>query len=120
MTTPTIRATKWLWGRAEAAAAPIPEGRRSAELLRHGSLEVRYYAPRGSDPQEPHDRDELYVIASGSGTFVRGEERAPFGPGDVLFVPAKMAHRFEDFSGDFATWVMFYGPRGGEQQNPFG
>jgi mannose-6-phosphate isomerase-like protein (cupin superfamily) len=119
MSTATKHEVKWLWGRVEAAAAPIPEGRRSAELLRHGSLELRYYAPKGADPQEPHDRDELYVVASGSGTFVRGDERAPFGPGDVLFVPAKMTHRFEDFSADFATWVMFYGPRGGEQQNPF-
>ncbi len=37
-----------------------------------------------------------------------------FRPGDVLFVPAKVAHRFEDFSNGFATWVMFYGPSGGE------
>ncbi len=109
----------WQWGSAEAARAPIPAGRRSAELLRHGSLELRYYAPQGTDHQEPHDRDEIYVVASGSGMFVRGGERSPFGPNDVLFVPARMEHRFEDFSSDFATWVMFYGPVGGEKDNPF-
>jgi len=38
-----------------------------------------------------------------------------FGPGDALFVPAHTSHRFEDFSPDFATWVVFYGPDGGEQ-----
>jgi mannose-6-phosphate isomerase-like protein (cupin superfamily) len=37
-----------------------------------------------------------------------------FGPGDALFVPAGMKHRFENFSDDFATWIMFYGPEGGE------
>jgi len=42
-----------------------------------------------------------------------------FAPGDMLFVPAKMEHRFEDFSADFATWVLFYGPTGGERENPF-
>jgi hypothetical protein len=42
-----------------------------------------------------------------------------FGSGDMLFVPARMEHRFEDFSDDFATWVMFYGPAGGERENPF-
>jgi hypothetical protein len=26
-----------------------------------------------------------------------------------------VVHRFEDFSDDFCTWVMFYGPEGGEQ-----
>ncbi|MFQ5756766.1 MAG: cupin domain-containing protein [Acidiferrobacterales bacterium] len=99
----------------EASAAPIPQGGRSALLMRHGSLAVRYYAPKGTDPQQPHDQDEVYVIASGSGMFVNGDDRVPFGPGDVLFTPAGQVHRFEDFSDDFATWVVFYGPRGGEK-----
>jgi hypothetical protein len=33
----------------------------------------------------------------------------------VLFVPAGMDHRFVNFSGDFAAWVIFYGPAGGEK-----
>ena len=103
----------------EAAAAPIPEGRRSAEILRHGGLELRWYAPRGTDPQTPHDRDELYVVASGRAEFLRGGERVAVEPGDVLFVPARMEHRFENMSGDFGTWVAFYGPAGGERANPF-
>lgn len=103
----------------DAQAAPIPAGRRSAEILRNGSLEVRWYAPRGSDPQTPHDRDEVYVVASGRAEFVRGGERVSVAPMDLLFVPAGMEHRFEAMSGDFATWVMFYGPAGGERDNPF-
>lgn len=103
-----------------AARAPIPEGRRSAEVLRNGSLEVRYYAPKGIDPQGPHTRDEVYVVARGRGLFVRGAERVAFEPGAMLFVPAGVEHRFEDFSDDLATWVMFYGPEGGERDNPFG
>ena len=95
------------------AAAPQP-GRRSALLLEHGTLEVRYYAPRGTDPQEPHTRDELYVVASGRGWFVRGDERVSFETGDALFVAAGVEHRFVDFTDDFGTWVMFYGPEGGE------
>jgi mannose-6-phosphate isomerase-like protein (cupin superfamily) len=103
----------------DAQAAPVPEGRRSAEILRHGSLEVCWYAPRGTDPQTPHERDELYIVASGRADFVRGAERASAGPSDVLFVPARMEHRFEAMSEDFAVWVMFYGPAGGERDNPF-
>ncbi len=110
----------WRATPAEAKRAPIPDGRRSAEILRHGSLELRYYAPQGTDPQTPHDRDELYLVLSGKGSFVRGAERVSFGPGDALFVPAKMEHRFENFSADFATWVVFFGPQGGERENPFG
>jgi len=110
---------RWHVAVREAAALPLPEGRRSAEVLKYGSLEVRYYAPKEADPQTPHDRDEVYVVASGRGFFVRGAERVAFKPGDMLFVPAKMEHRFEDFSPDFATWVLFYGPAGGERENPF-
>jgi len=111
--------TRWHASAAEAAATPAPEGRRSAEILRHGSLEVRWYAPRGADPQAPHERDEIYIVASGKGWFVRGAERIAFGPNDVLFVPAGMEHRFEDFSDDFTTWVVFWGAAGGERDNPF-
>jgi mannose-6-phosphate isomerase-like protein (cupin superfamily) len=63
----------------------------------------------------PHTRDELYVVARGSGAFVTGSRRHPFGAGDVLFVPAGVEHRFEDFTDDFGTWVIFYGPEGGER-----
>ncbi len=96
------------------ARLPTPEGRHYAIALEHGTLEAGVYAPRGSDPQEPHDRDEVYVVMRGSGTFLNGERRAPFAPGDLLFVPAGVTHRFEDFSDDLELWVIFYGPEGGE------
>jgi hypothetical protein len=32
------------------------------------------------------------------------------GPGDLLFAAAHVAHGFEDFSEDFAIWIVFYGP----------
>jgi mannose-6-phosphate isomerase-like protein (cupin superfamily) len=97
------------------ALLPGPGGERSAQVFEHGSLTVKVYAPRGRDPQQPHTRDEVYVVASGRGEFVSGEgERVPFGPNDFLFAAAGVAHRFENFSDDFAVWVLFYGPEGGE------
>jgi mannose-6-phosphate isomerase-like protein (cupin superfamily) len=93
---------------------PGPDGERFAEVLGHGSMEVEIYAPRGTDPQMPHTRDELYLVVSGTGTFINGPERHSFGPGDVLFVPANVEHRFEDFTDDLTVWVVFYGPEGGE------
>lgn len=93
---------------------PGPQGERSVSLFEHGSLVVKLYAPRGSDPQTPHSQDEVYVVAQGSGAFVCNGTRQSFGPNDVLFAAAGVEHRFEDFSNDFAVWVFFYGPEGGE------
>lgn len=94
---------------------PGPKGERFAVLFERGTLSVEVYAPRGRDPQQPHTRDELYVVVTGSGTFVRAGDRYRFGPGDCLFVAAGEVHRFEDFTDDLVVWVMFYGPEGGEQ-----
>ncbi len=85
-----------------------------ALLFEHGTLAIEYYKPDRVDRQQPHTRDEVYVIASGSGYFVNGDQRHPFTAGEVLFVPAGVVHRFEQFTEDFATWVIFYGPEGGE------
>lgn len=83
-------------------------------LFRHGSMYVELYAPEKEDLQQPHEQDELYVIISGSGTFFKAGKRFPFQAGDVIFVGAGKVHRFEDFTSDFQTWVVFYGPLGGE------
>lgn len=84
------------------------------EVFQHGTLSVEIYQPDKVDHQTPHDRDEIYVIARGTGTFIYGEEETSFQPGDFLFVPAFVPHRFVNFSDDFSTWVFFYGPKGGE------
>jgi mannose-6-phosphate isomerase-like protein (cupin superfamily) len=99
---------------AQAAALPLPPGRRSAEVYAHGSMTLRYYKPPKPDPQTPHDQDELYVVTSGTGFFVCGAQRYAIATGDVLFAPANAVHRFEDGSDDLAVWVVFYGPTGGE------
>jgi len=99
---------------AAALAALAKAGGKFTTLFRHGTLEVEIYRPVGVDRQKPHMRDELYVIVSGSGTFLNGADRTAFAPGDVLFVPSGIEHRFVEFSADFATWVFFYGPEGGE------
>lgn len=84
-------------------------------LFERGDVSIELYAPRGSDIQSPHTRDELSIIASGSGTFRRADNVCEFNVGDLLFVPAHVDHRFERFSDDFRTWVIFFGLEGGVQ-----
>jgi mannose-6-phosphate isomerase-like protein (cupin superfamily) len=99
---------------ADAGAAIAKSGVNFVTLFKQGTLEVEIYRPVGVDRQEPHKKDELYVIIDGVGKFIHGSQRFAFSRGDVLFVRAGVSHRFEDFSPDFATWVFFYGPEGGE------
>jgi len=94
---------RWRATVEQAAALPIPEGRRSVEVLSHGTTVVKYYAPRGTDEQTPHSRDELYVVVQGSGTFVNGDSRHPFSTGDVLFVPAGESRQKEGRTDGAAT-----------------
>jgi mannose-6-phosphate isomerase-like protein (cupin superfamily) len=96
------------------AALPKPPAEQYTIVYRHGTLEAGLYAPRGVDEQTPHTRDEAYVVVKGSGEFVCGDARREFAPGEFLFVPAGMTHRFERFTPDLTVWVIFYGPQGGE------
>ena len=100
---------------AALAAARKSDDGLYGVLLQHGTLEIGFYSPKGSDEQEPHEQDEVYIVQSGRGFFVNGDTRRPFETGEALFVPAGVEHRFEDFSDDFTAWVVFYGPAGGEQ-----
>lgn len=102
----------------EAALARLtsPADQPSLTVYEHGTLQVEFYKPVGVDKQTAHNRDEIYVVWSGTGTFQNDGISQPFEPGEVLFVPAGIEHRFVDFSADFATWVFFYGPVGGERK----
>ena len=91
------------------------EGDTFVKVLANGSMSVEIYQPVNIDPQTPHAQDELYVIISGSGDFYLNGGVTPFQQGDILFVPAFAEHRFVNFTDDFTTWVIFYGPEGGER-----
>ena len=99
--------------KALAAVAASDDGLYGV-LLKHGRMELGYYRPIETDDQEPHSQDEIYIVHTGSGVFELGDERIAFAPGDALFVPAGVDHRFLDFSDDFGAWVVFFGRAGGE------
>ena len=99
---------------AEAMSRPVEPGRQSAKIWARGSVELRFYQPRGVDTQTPHDRDELYFVVAGRGSYHCEDIHTRFEPGDMLFAPAGAEHRFTDFSDDMAIWVVFYGPIDGE------
>ncbi len=95
------------------AEVPTENGQMFKEMFAQGTLSVEIYRPEKVDLQQPHTRDEVYIVVAGSGFFVNENVRAAFSPGDFLFAKAGAAHRFDDFSDDFLVWVIFYGPEGG-------
>jgi hypothetical protein len=50
------------------------------------------------------------MVAAGRGKLRVGDRVDPIAPGALLYVAAHEVRRFEDFSDDFAVWVVFYGP----------
>jgi mannose-6-phosphate isomerase-like protein (cupin superfamily) len=72
------------------------------------SLELGVYVLVAPDPddQEPHDRDEVYVVLEGEGVLtVEGKEQR-LGPGDAAFVAAGDDHRFSGYE-RIVLFVLF-------------
>ncbi len=77
----------------------------------NGDCLIEYWAPKAEDTQEPHDRDEVYLIVSGTADFSMDGQVRKVGQGDLIFVPAGMAHQFKSFSENLAMWIVFFGSR---------
>ena len=95
-------------------SARYPQGAPFSTVMAGGTMSVEVFAPNGADSQQPHGQDELYFVHSGTGEMVINGQRFAAAAGDAFFVAAGVEHRFENFSEDFVTWVVFYGPPGGE------
>ena len=79
------------------------------EFLRVPALSVGLYVlPAGSiDPQSPHKEDEVYYVVRGKARMRVGTENRPVAAGSVIFVEAKLEHRFYDIVEELAVLVFF-------------
>lgn len=102
----------------QPAGVHYPQGSPFVSGMAHGNMRMELFAPNssglGREIQQPHTQDKLYVVQNDCFAFCLRDEKLQVQTGDVLFVPAVAPHRFEDFSPDFVTWVIFYGTEGGE------
>ena len=78
------------------------------EPFKKGNVRLVFFAPRGTDYQTVHEENEFYFVVRGKGELVIEDERFSCETGDAFFVPARVAHHFENFTGDFATWAVFF------------
>jgi len=90
--------------------------RRYLEFLRVPDLSAGLYVlePGAIDPQQPHAEDEIYVVMRGRCRFRVGTEEQEVQPGSVLFVPARLEHRFLDLRERLEA-LVFFGPAEGSR-----
>jgi len=93
---------------------PGPAGEHAVTILQRGPLDIALSMPARPAQQTPHAQDELYFIIRGRAVFFHDSKRDPVDSGNLVIVAAGTDHQFEDLSGDFAVWRVFYGPNGGE------
>lgn len=88
---------------------PGDEGVSWIEHLRVDDLSVGTYSipAGGTDEQEPHTEDEIYVVQQGRATLETANGSGEVGPGSVVYVPANEVHHFVDITEDFAVLVLF-------------
>ena len=79
------------------------------EFLRRDSMSCGLYVLEAgaTDPQEPHQEDEVYVVLSGRAWLRAGDRDDPVGPGSVLFVARTVPHRFHDITERLSVLVFF-------------
>lgn len=85
------------------------EGSYFLEFLKVRDLEagIIVLRPGENDRQEPHSADELYYVIEGSGFVELDKNKRPVKNGSIIFVPARMRHRFYGNKEDLVILYMF-------------
>lgn len=84
-------------------------GKSYLEFLRVPALSAGVYvlAAGASDPQRPHNEDELYYVIRGRARINVDGEHQEITAGSVIFVAARVEHRFYDIKEELAVLVFF-------------
>jgi mannose-6-phosphate isomerase-like protein (cupin superfamily) len=84
-------------------------GQSYLEFLRAPGMSLGLYAlpAGGSDPQRPHNEDEVYYVLGGRGSIRVGSEDRRVQAGSIVFVAARVEHRFHSIEEDLNILVFF-------------
>jgi mannose-6-phosphate isomerase-like protein (cupin superfamily) len=95
-------------------------GRRYLEFLRVPAMSAGVYVlPKGdADPQKTHREDEMYYVVRGRARMQTGSFHAEVRAGSVIFVEAKLAHRFYDIEEELEV-LVFFAPAEQEAEQEF-
>jgi mannose-6-phosphate isomerase-like protein (cupin superfamily) len=84
-------------------------GKSYLEFLRVPAMSAGIYTlPAGAtDPQKPHNEDEMYYVVRGRARMRVGAEDRAVSQGSVIFVAARVEHRFYDIAEELLVLVFF-------------
>jgi mannose-6-phosphate isomerase-like protein (cupin superfamily) len=87
----------------------LKSGKSYLEFVRQPDISAGLYVLPigGTDPQQPHSEDEIYVVLAGKARIQVGENDFPANAGDSIFVPATLEHRFHSISEELRVIVVF-------------
>ena len=94
---------------AEIEEQRSESGRSYREFVRVPAMSAGLYVlPAGAtDRQKPHREDEVYYVVRGRARFKAGPEDMEVSAGSVIFVAAKVGHRFYAITEELAVLVVF-------------
>jgi mannose-6-phosphate isomerase-like protein (cupin superfamily) len=84
-------------------------GKRYLEFLRIPAMSAGVYVlpAGGTDPQSPHQEDEMYYVVRGRARMRAGAEDQAVSEGSVIFVATGVEHRFYDITEELVVLVFF-------------
>lgn len=93
-------------------------GRVWMEFFRVPPLSMGIYRLRegSSDPQQPHTEDEAYYVLQGRAQIRVGTEERAVQPGTLIYIPARVEHRFHTITEDLVVLVFFAPAEGSRGQ----
>ena len=84
-------------------------GKADLEFWRVPALSLGVYRlpAEDVDRQSPHTEDEVYYVVSGRAQIQVGEEDRSVSAGSIVFVAARVPHRFHSIAEDLTVLVFF-------------
>lgn len=97
----------------ELLARRAQSGRRYLNFLDVPTMSAGVYVlpAGGEDPQPVHEEDELYYILGGRAVLRIGDEDHPVQPGSLVYVQARVPHRFHSIREELRVLVFFSAAR---------
>lgn len=99
----------WSASIAEIDKARTATGKLYREFLRVPTMSAGLYvlSAGASDPQRPHQEDEMYYVLQGRARFRAENQDTEVSAGSVLFVAAEVEHQFYDIAEELKVLVFF-------------